>query len=137
MSSRRRHRPALRENQRLFWNRQADGLLAHAESIWQLCESYDTAVRDSIAEGLAFIVEAAFDCRAIALDIDETNARNAFISSGVSGWFRDREFAEWFCFAAASLFRTSRPRTLKEIEKLIVIRPRRHSRSARKPKPSK
>ena len=106
---------ALTASQRLFWNRQADALLAHAESIWSQSDGFDTAVRDSIAEGLAYIVSAAFDCRANAMDFADTDSWMAFIDSSTAHWFRTRGFVEWFCGAAASLFRTTPPRHLSVV----------------------
>ena len=133
------HRP-LSAAERNRWNAAADELLAHARDIFELSCDFDTAVRDSISQGLAFIVWASFDCRSIALDISETNSRNAFIDTGVAEWFREREYAEWFCYAASSMFHTSRPRTLGEVEILVRSigrRTRRNSRAPQKPKVSK
>lgn len=102
----------LTSQQKLLWGRQAGGLLAHAESIWEQAQNYDTAVRDSISDGLAYIVNAAYDCQANAMEFTDTEAWLLFIESSTAAWFRKRGFVEWFCGAAASLFRTTPPRAL-------------------------
>lgn len=93
------------------WNKAADDLLLHAEQIFELSKDFDTAVRDSIADGLARIVQAAFDCRANAQKFDTTEMWMAFIDSCTAQWFREHGFVEWFCAAAATGFRTTPPRT--------------------------
>lgn len=114
-SHRRVTKRELTKHQKLFWNRQADALLAHAESIWSQADGFDTAVRDSIAEGLAYIVNAAFDCQANAMQFENVNDWYIFIEASVAGWFRSRGFVEWFCGAAATLFHTTPPRTLAAV----------------------
>ena len=95
------------------WNKAADAMLKHCEDAWSLAHGgFDTAVADTVAEGLAHLLNAAYDCRAIALDFQDFESRNSFIDGSIAEWFRVRGFAEWFCLAAASGFRTSRPRVL-------------------------
>lgn len=94
------------------WNKAADAMLKHCEEVWDLASGFDTAVGDTVAEGLAHLLNAAYDCRAIALDFRDFESRNSFIDGSIAEWFRVRGFAEWFCLAAASGFRTSRPRIL-------------------------
>jgi hypothetical protein len=108
-------RRSISRHQKLFWNRQADALLAHAESIWAQTEHFDTAVRDSIAQGLAYVVNAAFDCRAIAMKFETLDAWSQYIDNSTAEWFRNRGFVDWFCGAAATLFRTTPPRTLAPV----------------------
>jgi len=113
-------------NQKNAWNAKADALLEHCRDVWRDAAGLDTAVRDSIAHGLASLVHAAFDCRAIAIEFRDTESWIAFIRSSTAQWFRDRGFVEWFCAGAATLFMTSPPRCLSD---LIVVRkkPRRRA----------
>lgn len=123
---------------RNFWNRQADALLAHAESIWQQADGFDTAVRDSIAEGLAYIVNAAFDCRANAMEFSTVEEWSSFIDFSTAGWFRARGFFEWFCGATAALFHSTPPRHLiQSIKFKGQRRPPRNSRARRKSRKAK
>jgi len=92
------------------WNAEAEALLVHAQTIFDMSANWDTAVRDSTAKGLAYIVHAAYDCQACAIDFANTDAWMAFIDAAVAQWFREREFAEWFCVGAANLFQTTPPR---------------------------
>ena len=62
------------------WNDAADTMLAHARDVYELSADFDTAVRDSIASGLAYLVHAAFDCRCIALDFKD-ESYNTFYNS--------------------------------------------------------
>lgn len=94
------------------WNAAANDLLLHAQQIFDLSANFDTAVRDDIAQGLAPIVRAAYDCRANAQYFDDTNTWMAFIDSCTAQWFRDHGFVEWFCVGAATGFNTTPPRTV-------------------------
>jgi len=96
------------------------------------CGDLDTAVRDDICTGLAYLVHSAYDTMAMGMEISDTTAWMAFIDNSTAEWFRQRGFAEWFCLAAASLFHTSRPRTLAEIAERITIR-RSPGRKQKKP----
>ena len=87
--------------------------LEHAEAIWTAADGLDTAVRDSVAEGLARIVRAAYDCQALDAGLQGIPFLT-FIDQSTADWFRRREFSEWFCIAAASGFNTSRPRELAD-----------------------
>jgi hypothetical protein len=87
--------------------------LEHAEAIWASADNFDTAVRDDVAEGLAHIVRAAYDCQALDAGLQGLAFLN-FIDQNTAEWFRRREFSEWFCIAAACGFNTSRPRELKD-----------------------
>jgi hypothetical protein len=84
-------------------------LLDVAEQIRHETSGLDTAVRDDISQGLSHIVRAANDCAALNLDLS-TDQWMSFIDNATADWFRERGYAEWFCLAAASGFRTSRPR---------------------------
>lgn len=105
---RREHTPAERRR----WNEEADALLAHAQAIFDMSANWDTGVRDSVGEGLAYIVHAAYDCRASGMEFANTEEWMIFIDHATAEWFRARGFVEWFCVAAASLFRTTPPRHL-------------------------
>ena len=107
-----RHVRPITPAEKARWNRAADAMLKHCEDAWSLATGFDTAVVDTVAEGLAHLLNAAYDCRAIALDFRDFESRNSFIDGSIAEWFRVRGFAEWFCLAAASGFRTSRPRIL-------------------------
>lgn len=89
-------------------------LIATAEEIWRRSAGLDTSVRDSVAEGLAYIVSAANDCTAQNLDLT-VEQWMSWIDQATADWFRARGFAEWFCIAAASGFRKSRPRILSDL----------------------
>lgn len=105
--------------QRRRWNAEADELLQHAQEIFDMSSNWDTAVRDSVSEGLSFIVNAAYDCRACGMDFANTQEWMTFIESATAQWFRDRGFVEWFCAAAASGFRTTPPRHLARVKKEV------------------
>ncbi len=115
-------RPSPQANKR--YNDLADRTLAKCEQIWEDAGYLDTAVRDTIADGIAYLLYSAYDCRAVALGLKDEEFV-AYPGSCVAAWFRQRGFAEWYCLAAANLFRTSRPRV--KAENLIVIRRRKAS----------
>ena len=99
-------------------------LLQIAEEIRVKASGLDTSVRDSVSEGLAYIVQAGNDCTAQNLDLT-TDQWMSFIDNATADWFRSRGYAEWFCLAAASSFRKSRPRTLDEhIVRIIKSHPK-------------
>ncbi len=81
-------------------------LLDQAQSAFELSADLDTAVRDDIAEGLAFIVYAAYDTIAIAECVSDFDSVS-FIQQKTYEWFRSREFVEWFCVGASTLFKTT------------------------------
>jgi len=110
-------KPDLKYNEQL--DRLHHELLGYAKVIFEKTSGLDTAVRDSVSLGLAYLVEAAYDCKASTLDLD-TEAFFAFIETSTAQWFRSRGFADWFCVGAASLFRTSRPRTIQEMQHRVV-----------------
>ena len=87
--------------------------LEHAEALWAAAADFDTAVRDSVAMGLAHIVRAAYDCQALDAGLQGLAFIN-FIDQNTAEWFRRREFSEWFCIAAACGFNSSRPREMQD-----------------------
>ena len=87
--------------------------LEHADALWIAADGFDTAVRDDVAQGIAFIVRAAYDCQALDAGLQGLAFVN-FINQNTAEWFRRREFSEWFCIAAACRFKSSRPRELKD-----------------------
>lgn len=89
-------------------------LLDTAEEIHRKSQILDTGVRDSVSEGLAYIVQAGNDCVASNLDLT-TEQWMSFIDNATADWFRIRGYAEWFCIGAACQFRKSRPRILTEM----------------------
>jgi hypothetical protein len=84
----------------------AQSMLDQAEAMLLSASNLDTAVRDSVSEGLAFLVHAAFDTRAIAECVSEFDM-GPYIQHCTYQWFRDRGYVEWFCAGASTLFRTS------------------------------
>jgi hypothetical protein len=113
-----------RKHQKLAWmyrkispafiksmNAQCDMMLTHAKELYEKCDMLDTAVRDTVCKGLAYIVHSAYDCKSCALDL-QGEASWSFISNATAEWFRTRGFAEWFCHGAGACFNTSRPRDL-------------------------
>ena len=113
---RRRERPSIKVKEL------SKRLLDQAEDIFQHTQGLDTAVRDSVANGLAYIVHAAYDCAADSITFPDTKSWMAFIDGAVAEWFRDKGFAEWYCAAAANLFNCSRPRIQADREMSIVFR---------------
>lgn len=105
------------------WNAAADKLLAHCRDVYKLSAGLDTAVRDSVASGLAYLVHAAFDCRCIAMDFKDFESGNAFIDNSTAEWFRERGYVEWFSAGAASLFNTTPPRNL--VDRMVAVRRKR------------
>ena len=85
-------------------------LLQTADEAFKASAGLDTAVRDSISQGLAHVVEAAFDSEAVARGYEGIDF-DVFVLKATAQWFREREYTEWFCEAAAVCFRSSRPRT--------------------------
>ena len=90
----------------------AQEYLEHAEALWTKAD-FDTAVRDDVAVGLAYIIRAAFDCQALDFNLQGLEF-SLYIEQKTAEWFRKREFSEWFCLAAASGFNTSRPRSIDD-----------------------
>lgn len=127
--SRRTHRHAMSSGTKRAWNKAADELLQKADEMWSLSADLDTAVRDSMAQGLAYIVNCAFDCRALAMEFQDLESWNAFIDNSTAQWFKNRGFVDWFCGAAASLFHTTPPRNLADV-KIIRRKARRVRRAA-------
>ena len=113
------HRPmSTSEKKRL--NAAAEKMLSHARDVYELSRGFDTAVRDSVASGLAYLVHAAFDCRSIALDFKDFESDNAFTDNSTAEWFRERGYVEWFSAGAASLFNTTPPRRLADRNPFVV-----------------
>lgn len=79
-----------------------------------LASGLDTAVRDSVAEGLSHVVFAAYDSRAIAKQLQGDEC-NSFRAGAAAEWFRKHGFVEWFCQAAACGFRADPPRLLQHM----------------------
>ena len=94
---------------------------------WNAAADLDTAVRDNVAQGLAYLVYSAYDSLACSRDLgsaaDHYASSYAFISGSTAEWFRERGFAEWFCIGAGSLFNNQRPRVIHE-EPVKIIRRR-------------
>jgi hypothetical protein len=82
--------------------------LDKAEAVFQDCRELDTAVSDVAAEGIAYLLWVAFDCAAVAnnLDVDQWKV---YSEEQIFQWFVDHGYAPWFCLGATSLFRKSRP----------------------------
>jgi len=92
----------------------ATAMLFEAETLFGMATDLDTAVRDEVHEGLAFVVYAAFDTLAIAECVSDSD-HVAFIQQKTYEWFRDKGFVEWFCAGASTLFRTT-PRSFFRVK---------------------
>ena len=108
----------LTEAKKKRWNEAADKMLTYCREVFELSNGFDTAVRDSVSSGLAYLVHAAFDCRAIALDFKDFESSNVFIDNSTAEWFRERGYVEWFAAGAASLFNTTPRRILRDLPKV-------------------
>jgi hypothetical protein len=105
--TRRVRRPRMYKN---YYGKIATELLRQASAAFEACAGLDTAVRDSVSQGLAYLVEAAYDSEAVARGL-EGDAFDSFRRQATAEWFRQREYVEWFCEAASVCFITSKPRT--------------------------
>ncbi len=81
-------------------------MLDHAQQLFDGAADLDTAVRDSVYEGLARIVYAAYDTKGCAECISDFDFAG-YIEQRTYEWFRERGFVEWFCVGASTLFRNS------------------------------
>ena len=72
-----------------------------------------------MADGLAYLVHSAFDCHAQAMEFPKLESWISFIENSTAEWFRSRGFVEWYCGAAASLFRTTPPRRLNPVIRVV------------------
>jgi hypothetical protein len=99
----------------------ADRILSDCGRIFHASADLDTAVRDTVAEGLAHLVYSAYDSRACSLGL-ESEEFSSFIANSTAEWFRFRDYSEWFCLGAGQLFNSSRPRIKAEMDRMIVIR---------------
>lgn len=99
-------------------DRYAEKTLAMCAERWDAAADLDTAVRDNVAQGLAYLVWSAYDSiscsKGIGFSCDNYSASATFVSGATANWFREREFAEWFCIAAGELFHNQRPRLRAE-----------------------
>lgn len=84
----------------------AASMLDQAQTLFDASADLDTDVRDTVAEGLARIVYAAYDTSAIAECVSDFDCV-PYIQTKTCEWFRQRGFVEWFCVGASTLFRTS------------------------------
>jgi hypothetical protein len=84
-----------------------DMLLEMCDKVQKAGGNLDSAVRDTLADGLAYLVHAAEDCYACADEV-KGDAFSARISTRTAKWFRKRGYVEWFCQAAASCFMTTK-----------------------------
>lgn len=89
----------------------ATELLTHADLIFTASADLDTAVRDSVSQGLANVVEAAYDTEGCARGLSGEEF-DQFRLNATAEWFRRRGYVEWFCEGAAVCFRSSKPRTM-------------------------
>jgi hypothetical protein len=112
----------------------AQEYLAHAEALWKAAD-FDTAVRDDVLVGLAYIIRTAYDCLALDKNLQGLEF-SLFIQQNTAEWFRKLDCAEWFCLAAASGFNTSRPKEEDDLRPVFSKGKRRLS-SARKRKRTK
>lgn len=81
-------------------------MLAEAEQLFKDSDNLDTAVREVVHDGLAYIVHAAYDTLACANCVSDVDF-GAYIQAKTYEWFRERGFVEWFCVGASTLFQTT------------------------------
>jgi hypothetical protein len=81
--------------------------LDRAGELYETAGDLDTAVSDTVLEGLAYLVYTGYDCQGCAVDIKEFSE---FRRMKTEDWFRSRGCAEWFCVGAGCLFNSSKPR---------------------------
>ena len=97
----------------------ADETLRACGERWEAASGLDTAIRDDVAQGLAYLVYSAYDSiscsRGIGWGSDDYSAGYAYVAGSTAQWFRERGFAEWFCIAAGCLFNNQRPRLKSEV----------------------
>ena len=107
---------------------QAD-LLATAERIWKASTHCDTAVRDTVADGLARLVYVAYDCEGVnkGLGSSYDDSFDAHREWSTEKWFKDHGFADWYAKGAATLFHTMR---LPSFQFLQVSHRRRRTKKA-------
>jgi hypothetical protein len=84
----------------------ATSMLEKAHELYEQSGDLDTTVRHSLAKGLAYIVHAAYDTQAIAQCVSDFDSAG-YIQQKVYEWFRQREYVEWFCVGASTLFSTT------------------------------
>lgn len=84
----------------------ATKMLDQAQALFEQSADLDTAVRDVVHEGLAYIVHSAYDTQAIAKCVSDFDSA-AYIQQKTYEWFRSHEFVEWFCVGASTLFSTT------------------------------
>jgi len=105
--------------------RVAQGILIFCDHLWRGDASgLDTSPRDTLADGIAYLLYVAYDCQACGLGLHD-EAFRGFIGNSVAEWFRSRGFAEWYCEGAANLFHTTRPRILAD---LVIGQPKKRRR---------
>lgn len=85
----------------------ADSMLAGCQMLFNGSRNLDTCVRDTVYEGLAHVVYAAYDTQACAQNVSDFDSIS-YIQTKTYEWFRSRDFVEWFCVAASTLFKNSR-----------------------------
>jgi hypothetical protein len=91
-------------------NELAKYYLERAAELFHVGLDLDTAVRDTVLEGLAYLVHTGYDCQGCAVDIEEFSE---FRRMKTEEWFRSRGCAEWFCVGAGCLFNSSKPRIIQ------------------------
>ena len=89
------------------YDRLAKQYLDAAGEIFEASGDLDTIVRDTVAEGLAYIVHTAYDCQACSVDLGPASFHD-FVAKKTEEWFTSRGFVEWFAHGAAVLFDSSR-----------------------------
>jgi hypothetical protein len=105
------------------YDRLAKQYLDLAGEIFESSTDLDTAVRDSVSTGLAYIVHAAYDSQACSVNLSDASFHD-FVAKKTAEWFASRGFVDWFCHGAAALFDTSR----REIFHVVTKRTKRGHR---------
>ena len=104
--------------------RAASDLFRLAEEVMKVCGGLDTAMRDISHDGLARIIYVAYDTASQNINWEASGDKRyeeqqQWIETSVAGWFREREFAEWYCLGAAHCFDRVPPRTRADIDARI------------------
>ena len=110
----------------------AEEILADCDRIFEAADTLDTAVREDVSTGLAYLLYSAYDSQACSLGL-EGEAFCSFSANATAEWFRQRGFAEWFCIGAGTLFNASRPRIKADFDRVIVRRRRLDRKKKKKP----
>ncbi len=132
-------RPPMSKAWREKMEQRAEWILNQCDVMWDSIKDLDTAVRDTGAEGIPYLLWCAYDCEALAMTLAPEEFQ-IHAEKKIFDWFNERGFAVWFSLGAGSLFRKTRP-WICYPALVELSRPRRrssggHRRGPAKSKPS-